>query len=385
MIAPADVVTHFAPAARAGRQQVACQAQVVAADLRLGDVLDHVPDLLMVVNRQRQVVFANQRLLALLGLEGDEPILGQRPGEVLDCVHAREMPGGCGTSEHCRNCGAVLAILSGLEGRRAVRECRLTVMHPGGEEQCLDLQVWVTPLIVEGETYSFMAVSDKSDQKRRQALERIFFHDILNTAGGVAGFANLLRDSLNGQHAALADTLVMAAETLVQEIQAQRDLLAAERDELQVNPAFFSASQFLERQVRLARSRQVDDSRPLEMCLPDADLCLISDQVLLGRVVGNMLKNALEASQTGQSVQVGLERREGGLEFWVRNRAPMPHQVQLQIFKRSFSTKGTGRGLGTYSMKLLTERYLGGRVSFSSQEGEGTTFRAWVPEQLETA
>jgi signal transduction histidine kinase len=46
------------------------------------------------------------------------------------------------------------------------------------------------------------------------------------------------------------------------------------------------------------------------------------------------------------------------------------------VFQRSFSTKGTGRGLGTYSIKLLTERYLGGRVWFESAEGHGTTFHA---------
>jgi signal transduction histidine kinase len=52
----------------------------------------------------------------------------------------------------------------------------------------------------------------------------------------------------------------------------------------------------------------------------------------------------------------------------------MPREVQLQLFKRSFTTKGTGRGLGTYSMKLLTERYLKGRIAFTSSETDGTTF-----------
>ena len=60
----------------------------------------------------------------------------------------------------------------------------------------------------------------------------------------------------------------------------------------------------------------------------------------------------------------------------------MPPKVQLQVFQRSFSTKGLGRGLGTYSMRLLTQRYLGGTVSFSSKEGEGTEFRARYPRVL---
>ncbi len=54
----------------------------------------------------------------------------------------------------------------------------------------------------------------------------------------------------------------------------------------------------------------------------------------------------------------------------------------MQMFHRSFSTKGTGRGLGTYSMKLLSERYLGGSVTFRSIPGEGTTFTARYPRLL---
>jgi sensor histidine kinase regulating citrate/malate metabolism len=46
----------------------------------------------------------------------------------------------------------------------------------------------------------------------------------------------------------------------------------------------------------------------------------------------------------------------------------------MQLFQRSFSTKGNGRGIGTYSIKLLTENYLKGKVSFFSNEEEGTVF-----------
>jgi signal transduction histidine kinase len=59
----------------------------------------------------------------------------------------------------------------------------------------------------------------------------------------------------------------------------------------------------------------------------------------------------------------------------------MAEEVQLQIFQRSFSTKASsGRGIGTHSMKLLGERYLGGRVEFTSRDGEGTTFRITLPK-----
>ena len=58
----------------------------------------------------------------------------------------------------------------------------------------------------------------------------------------------------------------------------------------------------------------------------------------------------------------------------------MPEAVRHQLFQRSFSTReGRGRGIGSYSVKLLTEKYLRGDVSFVSREPEGTTFFVALP------
>ena len=99
-----------------------------------------------------------------------------------------------------------------------------------------------------------------------------------------------------------------------------------------------------------------------------------SDEVLLSRVLGHLIKNALEASSAGETVRVSFENR-GTPRFVVRNPSCMSERVQLQIFQRSFSTKSeSGHGIGTYSVKLLTERYLDGTVTFSSSRHEGTAF-----------
>lgn len=374
--------THFAPAARANLPEVSRQARAVSQAPQLGRLLDQVPNLLLVLNRHRQAVYSNQSLLDLLGLDSEDPLLGQRPGEIMNCVHCREMPGGCGTSEACCHCGAALAILASLEGQRAVRECRLTVQRPEGFQESLDLQVWATPLTLEGEPYTFVAISDLSDQKRRRALERLFFHDILNTAGGLMGLTALLKEPGQADLPALAESMRLAAEQLVQEIQAQRDLAAAENNELRVWPTMLSAGDILGQYVQVMERHPVAQERSLSLKTPALDLELQTDPALLGRVLVNLLKNALEACPPGQGASAGFRAREGGVEFWVQNPAFMPREVQLQVFKRSFSTKGAGRGLGTYSVKLLAERYLQGRVWFTSSPGEGTTFRVWLPLEL---
>jgi signal transduction histidine kinase len=106
--------------------------------------------------------------------------------------------------------------------------------------------------------------------------------------------------------------------------------------------------------------------------------------MLLKRVIINMLKNALEATQKGGQIKLNCRKESGILTFSVQNPGFMPKNIQAQVFQRSFTTKGKGRGLGTYSIKLLTERYLNGTVGFTTSEEEGTEFFVKIPCSLNT-
>jgi sensor histidine kinase regulating citrate/malate metabolism len=97
-----------------------------------------------------------------------------------------------------------------------------------------------------------------------------------------------------------------------------------------------------------------------------------------------MVKNALEAVGEGETVTMGCKASSRGLKFWVHNAGYITPDVQSQIFKWSFSTKGKNRGLGTYGMRLLSERYLRGQVSFTSTPEGGTTFTVRLPMELKT-
>ena len=107
-----------------------------------------------------------------------------------------------------------------------------------------------------------------------------------------------------------------------------------------------------------------------------------TDETLLQRVLGNLLKNALEASQPGDAIEISAEELPERFVFWCHNRQPIPRDVQLQLFRRSFSTKGPGRGIGTYSIRLLTERYFGGQVTLSSNLETGTRFELSFPRTI---
>lgn len=84
-------------------------------------------------------------------------------------------------------------------------------------------------------------------------------------------------------------------------------------------------------------------------------------------VIINLCKNALEGAPMDGSVTTGIENCSDNITFWVKNDQVMSEEVQMQLFQRSFSTKGIGRGIGTYSIRLLTENYLKGKIIFSAE------------------
>ena len=114
------------------------------------------------------------------------------------------------------------------------------------------------------------------------------------------------------------------------------------------------------------------------------DILMISDETILGRIIGNMTKNALEAIQAGHFVTLSCVQDGDKVRIIVHNPGLIERTAQLQIFQRSFSTKGIGRGLGTYSIKMLSEQYLKGEVGFTSSANEGTIFFGDYPVSLDS-
>jgi signal transduction histidine kinase len=370
--------TYYAPVERAPAAVLQKQAEFFASYPLLRQMFNAVPDVFLVLNPERQIVFANDAMLKLTGVENEQLLIGLRPGEAVDCLHAREDPAGCGTTEFCKTCGAVNAILSSFCGIDTVNECRITQTNGNA----LDLRVWARPMTLNGQEYSLFSAQDISHEKRRYALERIFLDDILHSAGGLYGISALLEDATIAELDDLKTVVYGLAERLVDEIQTQRILSAAETDTLQVKSVPLHSTTFLRDIINFYKNHEVATSRQIRLDSNAHDVNFTSDETLLSRVLGNMLKNALEASSPGQTVTLGCTTRADTLEFWVTNPGYIPRPVQLQLFQRSFTTKGPGRGLGSYCIKLLSERYLQGDVRFTTSASAGTTFYARYPLHL---
>jgi len=372
--------TKHAPASRLEKELIEEQNKYVENNPTIISILNALAIVAVILNEQRQIIYANKILIEMLGLVDAQEILSLRPGEALNCVNSKIESGGCGTSENCRYCGAVNSILeSQITGEKVTKECRITAVNEG-EKVFYDFSVTSTPLKVDGNNYTILSVTDISEQKRKRALERIFFHDIINTAGGLNGFIEYMKDIDDQEELKQTlDDIGQLSARLLDEIIAQRDLASAENNELAVIKSKINSVNIVESVVTDMRYHHVSEGKNIVVDDNIANVDFESDKRLLQRVLTNMLKNGIEATEKGGSVKIGAFLNENKLVFYVNNSAVMPREVELQIFQRSFSTKGGNRGLGTYSMKLIGEKYLNGKVGFRTNKEEGTTFYIELP------
>src|SRR3954468_23170652 len=95
--------TYFAPPEKEVPAVLARQKQILLADPLVDRLLESIPEPTVVLNSRRQIIRANQQILAMLRTTRDG-MLGLRLGEIIGCPHSLEKPAGCGTTPSCRYC-----------------------------------------------------------------------------------------------------------------------------------------------------------------------------------------------------------------------------------------------------------------------------------------
>lgn len=346
---------------------------------------DAVPIMLFALNACRQIVFANRAGMEFLNQDEVDELLGMRPGEAVGCLNSDVSALGCGTSRHCQHCMMLSSILRAMDGFENNGECRMLLRNESRLEG-VNFMVKASPIIVDEEAYVIFAITDMTHEHRRRAMERIFFHDVLNLAGGLRGLSELMLDSTSeGPKADELRIMHAGLESLVDEILSQRELTAAESGDLNPCVAPLDTRSALGNLLSLYANLPVARGRRIVIAPHSEAFVLHTDARILSRVLGNLVKNGLEAEAEGGVVTLSCRLDGDQCRFSVHNTSPIADDLKQDIFRRTFSTKREDRGLGLYSVLLLTERYLNGEPGFTSSPELGTEFFVRLPLNLSGA
>ena len=107
-------------------------------------LFDTMPLPVFVVDEDVCIFDYNAAAAKLLG-KGKRLILRHRGGEVLDCIHAAETPGGCGRAPSCRDCVVRKSVRAATRGRRVIRQRVQMELVRKGKTIPVDLQVSCQP------------------------------------------------------------------------------------------------------------------------------------------------------------------------------------------------------------------------------------------------
>ncbi|KHK02296.1 PAS domain-containing sensor histidine kinase [Desulfovibrio sp. TomC] len=343
-------------------------------------ILDRLPMGVAVFNTSRQIIYANAAFCTLSDTgRGVADVIGLRLGDALSCLGTQFEDGVCGSTQLCRSCGAAKSLAASLAGADgASGDCSISRQGIKRLDN-LDFRIWIWALRHAGEAFHVALMSDIRAEKRLDLMERIFYHDIMNLVSGMQGICELMREEEEGTRNAELDLLLFAVERVTDLILSQRDLSFAERGDYEVTVNKMGTLSLLTDITSLMRRESSCRGKTLVISPDSSDVFFASDRKLLTRILVNMQKNALEATAAGGTVTVGCGRQDGQVRFWVHNAGVVAEEARPQIFRRTFSTKGRGRGLGTYGTKLFAESYLGGTVGFTSEATDGTVFYVLLP------
>jgi PAS domain S-box-containing protein len=414
---------ELAPAVNAVRERAQRARAAAGSDPHAGaasEVVRHMNSALVVLDRAGNVTFANPIAAQLLGAQA-EKLVGRSFGHWFPGVSRHQQP-----------------VQRTLERGERVRGAEAMVAREDG--RAIPIGLSASPLrSARGEPDGAIVIfQDLSDAKQleSQLLQREKMASIGQLAAGVAheinnpmGFihANLsqLREYLEDfgrvwerlaalRKAALGAggevlAAAEAAEALIAEVDAEfllRDFGTAvseslegaqriraivqdlrsfshrdsgERVHADVNKALDSTANIVWTMMKhsVGLSKSYAELPPIP-CFP----------MQLQQVFMNLLMNAYQAieerrAQDGAPGEIRLrtELANGGVRVSVSdNGIGMEAEVQHRVFDPFFTTKevGIGTGLGLSTSYQIARRH-GGRLTFESQRGVGTTFWLWLP------
>jgi len=225
----------------------------------------------------------------------------------------------------------------------------------------------------------------------KEDLMRMVVHDLKNPLAGIMGNLQLLQMKGAGQDPAHVLEIVGRTEESAKHLMGMilniLDVARLEEGKLALRRGPVHPPEMIEaclRQVAGWAARSEVNLVPAPTGpVPD----LSADPVLLLRVLGNLLNNALKHTPPGGSVEVGAEGQGETVRFWIRDSGEgIPPDLLPRIFDKFVVGPGEGRkslgsydtGLGLTFCKMVVEAH-GGRIQVESQPGKGSTFSFALP------
>ncbi|OYR49360.1 PAS domain-containing sensor histidine kinase [Halorubrum sp. Ea1] len=340
----------------------------------LREIIDLVPDLVFVKNRDGEYLLANEATAEAYGKTPEE-VEGRSEGEIIpdvdDSAEFRQDDLEVIESGEPKEIGEETLTTAAGE-TRILQTVKIPYKMPEtGEDAVLGYARDVTELKEYEQTL-------EQQRDNLTLLNQVVRHDIRNQLMVVESYTDLLKDSLpDDRSRTYARTVIEAAKQAAEITETAKDVtdvllqVGADRTPMSLRDE-------LTEQIEKVRSDQDRATISVDGSVPD--VTVLADE-LLESVFRNLLTNAVvhndkDAAEIGVSTRVG----DGSVRVSIADNGPgIEDKHKEQIFQEGEKgLESGGTGIGLYLVKTLVDKY-GGGVWVEDNEPTGSVFVVELP------
>ena len=212
-------------------------------------------------------------------------------------------------------------------------------------------------------------------------------HELRTPLGLILGHATFLRELDEGQYGEQLDTIVRNATKLKDIVENLSDVDNIQNGAARIRSNKVSLAKIAEDVIRTFQDEANARNITLKLERGESPFDIEADGVKLSIALSNLLKNAIQFTDSGGRVTLKLEEDSGYFKVAViDNGIGIPARDLPRVFERFFQVETHltrrygGMGLGLAVAKAMIELH-GGRIWAESAQGKGSTFIFLLPSQ----
>ena len=225
-----------------------------------------------------------------------------------------------------------------------------------------------------GESAKAMAQSEREGAWQEMAQQ--VAHEIKNPLTPMKLSIQLLQRAIQRDDSNVKELSKRVAETLVEQIE-QLSKIASDFSHFakinKTNPEKISLHFIL---YSLIEFYNMDEKLMISYTPAMQDVYLFADKTQINRLFTNLIKNAIEASDTQEKILIDINEsvEDGSITIEVKDfGAGIASEQKQKIFVPNFTTKSSGTGLGLAICKGIVENAQG-VIWFETEVNKGTSF-----------
>ncbi len=341
-------------------------------------IIDAINTPVFVIDKDMNIVYTNRYISEnLLPKEKTKSDHKLRPAEIFNCKNGFDNDVCiCRQSRSCDSC-SLRQYLNMTLSNLASRTQEVIMTDVNNKMKVLELSH--TKFDHEGTCYYTVFSIDKTAAYKKRQLESVFFHDLINLAGGLTGYLDILDEMDAEEFAIHMPNIKSLANQILEDVIGQSQISRTEQDRLEPEICEVEMNEFISTLSTSIIYQPCAKNREFVVNMPEEEIIFFTDERILSRVLLNMLKNAAENSDKDEKYTLDITKDDDSITFKVHNNTVIPEETQNRMFSFGNSNKGNGHGVGAYSIRLLTENILKGRTWFTSSKDNGTDFFVTIP------